>query len=238
MISGDPNVESVELVAAALGELCEEVVLVGGCAASLLIDAPSAPLPRVTTDVDLIAAVTALRDYHALERRFAQRGLTRDLTPDAPICRWRAGAVAVDLMPTDEAVLGFSNRWYAEAASSAMRIRLPSGRSVNLISAPAFLGTKFEAFRTRGHSDMLVSHDFEDIVNVLEGRRRVVEEIGGASPPLKHYLSAAFEQVMATPSFSDTLPGLVAIDELHEQRVSAVLQRIRAVAAMQCPSAG
>ena len=40
MISGDPNVESVELVAAALGELCEEVVLVGGCAASLLIDAP------------------------------------------------------------------------------------------------------------------------------------------------------------------------------------------------------
>lgn len=87
MIAGDPNVASVELVAAALGELCEEVVLVGGCAASLLIDAPSAHPPRVTTDVDLIATVTALRDYHALERRFAQRGLTRDLTPDAPICR-------------------------------------------------------------------------------------------------------------------------------------------------------
>lgn len=238
MIADDPNVESVELVVAALGELCEELVLVGGCAASLLIDAPSAPPPRVTTDVDLMAPVTALRDYHALERRFAQCGLTRDLTPDAPICRWRAGAVAIDLMPTDESVLGFANRWYAEAASSAMRIRLPSGRSVNLISAPAFLGTKFETFRTRGHSDMLMSHDFEDIITVLEGRRRVVEEIGGASPPLKRYLSAAFEQVMATPSFVDTLPGLVAIDDLHEQRVSAVLQRIRAVAAMQSPSEG
>ena len=57
MIVGDPNLTSVELVAAALGELCEEVVLVGGCAASLLIDAPLAPPPRVTTDVDLIAAV-------------------------------------------------------------------------------------------------------------------------------------------------------------------------------------
>ncbi len=145
MISGDPNVESVELVAAALGEVCEEVVLVGGCAASLLIDAPS---------------------------------------------------------------------------------------------APAFLGTKFEAFRTRGHPDMLVSHDFEDIIDVLEGRRRIVEEIGGASPALKCYLSAAFEQVMATLSSVDTLPGLAAIDELHEQGVSAVLQRLRAVAAMQCPSAG
>ena len=236
MIAGDPNVANVELVAAALGELCEEVVLVGGCAASLLIDAPSAPPPRVTTDVALLAAVTALRDYHALERRFAQRGLNRDLTPDAPICRWRAGAVAVDLMPTDEAVLGFSNRWYAEAASSAISVRLPSGRSVNLISAPAFLGTKFEAFRTRGNADMLASHDFEDIINVLEGRSRVVEEIRGASPPLKSYLSAAFGQVIATASFEDILPGLVAYDEVHEQRVSAVMQRIRAIAAIQPPS--
>jgi hypothetical protein len=33
VIAGDPNVQSVELVAAALGELCEELVLVGGCAA-------------------------------------------------------------------------------------------------------------------------------------------------------------------------------------------------------------
>lgn len=73
MISGDPNVESVDLVAAALGELCEEVVLVDGCGASLLIDAPSAPLPRVTTDADLIVAVTARRDDDARERRFAQR---------------------------------------------------------------------------------------------------------------------------------------------------------------------
>lgn len=60
------------------------------------------------------------------------------------------GAVAVDLMPTDEAVLGFANRWYAEAASSAMRVRLPTGRTVNFISVPSFLGTKFEAFGTRG----------------------------------------------------------------------------------------
>ena len=71
MIAGDPNVESVELVAAALGELCEEVVLVGGCAASLLIDAPSAPPPRVTTDVDLIAAVTIGDIKRVTQRLFA-----------------------------------------------------------------------------------------------------------------------------------------------------------------------
>jgi len=47
VIAGDPNVQSIELVAAALGELCEELVLVGGCAASLLINAPSAPPPTM-----------------------------------------------------------------------------------------------------------------------------------------------------------------------------------------------
>lgn len=233
MIAGDPNVAIVERVATALGELCEEVVLVGGCAASLLIDAPTAPPPRVTIDVDLVAAVVALRDYHALERRFAQRGLTRDLAFDAPICRWRVGAVAVDLMPTDETVLGFSNRWYAEAVNSAQRVQLPSGQAIPLISGPAFLGTKFEAFRTRGQSDMLTSHDFEDIINVLEGRSTMVDEIFNATPCLKAYLAAACAQILATPQFINTLPGLVAYDDLHEQRVSVVMQRIREVAAMQ-----
>lgn len=112
MIAGDPNVQSVELVAQALGDLCDELVLVGGCAASLLIDAPTAPPPRVTYDVDLLAVVSALSNYHALEDKFAQRGFRRDMSPDAPICRWRIGEIMVDLMPTDESVLGFSNRWY------------------------------------------------------------------------------------------------------------------------------
>lgn len=232
MIAGDPNVQSVELVAAALGELCDELVLVGGCAASLLIDAPSAPPPRVTYDVDLIAVATALRDYHALERRFAERGLVRDLSPDAPICRWKVGEVAVDLMPTDETVLGFSNLWYAEAAASAMRLRLPSGKAINLISAPAFLATKFEAFHSRGKADLIASHDFEDIVNVIEGRAAIVEEVGAGGTALRDYLAAQFAGIIAAPEFRNVLPGLVAFDELHGQRVAAVMQRMTAMAAM------
>ena len=89
MNPADPNVSRVELVAAALGDLRDELVLVGGCAASLLINAPTAPPPRVTFDVDLVAEVAALRNYYALEERFTQRGFKRDVAPDAPICRWR-----------------------------------------------------------------------------------------------------------------------------------------------------
>jgi hypothetical protein len=137
----DPNVQRVELVVAALSDLRDELVLVGGCAASLLIDAPTSPPPRVTFDVDLIVEVTALRNYHAVEEKFARRGFSRDITPDAPICRWRIGEVEVDLMPTDEHVLGFSNRWYPLAAATAERLILPSGVWIRIIAAPVFLAT-------------------------------------------------------------------------------------------------
>jgi predicted nucleotidyltransferase len=230
VIRGDPNVARVEAVVAALGDLCDELVLVGGCAVGLLIDTPSAPLPRVTTDVDLVAEVTALRDYHALERRFAKRGLTRDVSRDAPICRWRAGDIAVDLVPTDPRVLGFSNRWYDEATRSALRVELPGGAWIHLIAAPAFLATKFEAFHTRGNSDLMASHDFEDIVNVVAGRAAVVEEVRTADVALRDYLTERFAAVIARADFENVLPGLVAHDELHEERVVAVAARIAALA--------
>jgi len=233
VIAGDPNVQSVERVAAALGDLCDELVLVGGCAASLLIDTPTAPPPRVTYDVDLIAVVAALRNYHALEEQFAERGFERDVSADAPICRWRIGAIEVDLMPTDEAVLGFSNRWYAEAAATAMRLTLPSGTAINLISAPAFLATKFEAFRTRGKADLLLSHDFEDIINVVEGRFSIVEEVDAGGAALRTYLSQQFASIIAAPDYTNVLPGLVAFDDLHSQRIERVRQRIAALAAME-----
>ena len=231
MNPGDPNVARVEVVAAALGNLCEELVFVGGCAASLLIDTPSAPPTRVTYDVDVIAEVAALSGYYALERRFAERGFAKDMSEGAPICRWRVQDVEVDLMPTDESILGFSNRWYPAAVASAS-ITLPSGRRISLISAPAFLATKFEAFHTRGGNDVLISHDLEDIVNVVEGRQVIVEEIAAAESGLRTYLVIKFRELTRNPDFTNALPGLVTYDDLYQSRIQAVRDRTSAIAGL------
>ena len=228
----DPNVQLVEVVAQALGELCDELVLVGGCAAGLLCTSPNAPPPRVTYDVDVIAEVAALPAYHALEKRFAARGFRRDISQDAPICRWRIGEVKVDLMPTDERVLGFSNRWYPAAITGASAVKLPSGRQIRLISAPAFLATKFEAFATRGQSDLLSSHDFEDIITVLDGRPGIEAEVAAAGDGLAVYLAVRFGEIVRHPDFENTLPGLVVYDELYEDRVRRMRERITAIAAL------
>ncbi len=230
MNPGDPNVARVEIVAAALGDLCEELVFVGGCAASLLIDAPSAPPTRVTYDVDVLAEVAALSGYYAMEKRFTERGFAKDMTEGAPICPWRVRGVEVDLMPTDASILGFSNRWYPAAVASALSTALPSGRRINLISAPAFLATKFEAFDTRGKSDVLISHDLEDIVNVVEGRPMIVEEITAAESALRAYLAMKFRALSRNPDFANALPGLVAYDDLYQSRIQTVRDRTSAIA--------
>ena len=176
--------------------------------------------------------MTALHRYHALEEKSAQRGFARDMSQNAPICRWRVGSILVDLMPTDEQVLGFSNPWYPHAAESAIHVTLPSGRSIRLISAPAFLATKLEAFHTRGKSDFALSHDFEDIVNVVEGRATIVSDITASQPALRRYLATQFAQILQREDFRNTLPGLVAYDALYSQRIASVTQRIEAIAAL------
>lgn len=153
----DPNLERVELVATAPGPLRDELVFVGGCAAGLLMSDPGATPIRVTIDVDLVTHVTALSQYHKLEEVFTQLGFKRDLTADTPICRWTYRGTAVDLMPTDPNVLGFANRWYELAMKTAQQVSLPSGIAIRLISGPAFIATKFEAFADRGQGDLLGS---------------------------------------------------------------------------------
>ncbi|MDP2433771.1 MAG: hypothetical protein Q8O33_17355 [Pseudomonadota bacterium] len=129
-------------------------------------------------------------------------------------------------------MLGFSNRWYPLAAASATRLVLPSGKTINLISAPAFLATKFEAFKTRGQGDPLMSHDLEDIINVVEGRTSIEANVSDCERGLRAYLAAQFGDLAAMPDFQNVLPGLVAYDELHSRRVDAIMRKILAFAAL------
>lgn len=46
-------------------------------------------------------------EYHDLTMRLRDRGFREDDSPDAPRCHFKLGALTVDVMPTDEGVLGF-----------------------------------------------------------------------------------------------------------------------------------
>lgn len=66
MTPNQRNLVALEIVAAALGELRNELVLVGGCSVGLLISDEASPPVRETLDVDLVAEVATIGEYYGL----------------------------------------------------------------------------------------------------------------------------------------------------------------------------
>lgn len=233
--ANDPNRAILSLVAHALGELCDELVFVGGCATGLLVTSVRAQTVRVTEDVDLIAQVTSAQEYHAMEARLASKGFKHDISPGAPICRWRCKDIEVDLMPSGNNVLSFHNRWYPLAIETAGRVTVEAGLTIRLIAAPVFIGTKLEAFKGRGNNDFLLSHDLEDIISVLDGRAELVAELQAAPLELRRYVASEFGALLETPAFLDALAGHLPGDSVSQQRLPKLVERIRQVAKVTYP---
>ncbi len=93
-----------------LGNLADEMVFVGGCATGILRTDVAAPPVRVTQDADAIAQVLSRTDYYQLSEKLRTQGFTEDMSEDAPLCRWKAVSLILDVMPTDEAIPGFGNK--------------------------------------------------------------------------------------------------------------------------------
>src|SRR6056297_2848087 len=115
------NVGEVARALAPLG-LLDDVVFVGGATVPMLLSDPAALPPRVTADVDIVVDVVGRARFYDIEARLREAGHAPD--PTGPICRWGVAGVPVDLMPTDPAILGFSNRWYPTLVRTARRHRI------------------------------------------------------------------------------------------------------------------
>lgn len=125
MIAGNHiNIKMLRTVARRLGPLRERVVFLGGCATYLLITDAAIPEIRPTLDVDVIVDIVSRRQYYKLEKELQELGFTHSLGSKDPICRWQIEGVTVDIMPTDEKILGFSNRWYKSAITHSISIFL------------------------------------------------------------------------------------------------------------------
>ena len=220
------NLELLSGMAHAMGPLCEQVVFVGGCATGLLISQPLVADARVTEDVDAIVEVATLVGYHVLADQLMARGFKQTMADNTPPFRWFWNGMQLDLVPVDEKVLGFANRWYRPGFEAALFTTLPTGLQLRHLSAPYFVATKLEAFKDRGNYDVYLSHDLEDIITVVDGREALLRELAVAPDDVRRFIALGFESVLNNPDFSNVLPGIV----LQSARAGLVLQRIAEMA--------
>ena len=223
------NLEMIKFVAEKLGDLREQVAFLGGATTGLLITDPATPNIRPTEDVDIITEITSRSKYYQLEEFLRNLGFRQNPDEENPICRWVIDHVIVDVMPTDEEILGFSNQWYSPAIINADRVELEDNLVINVVTAPYFLATKIEAFEGRGQGDFLRSHDIEDIIAVIDGRKEIVGEIKKSPEDLKTFLAIKFKEMIDNELFTESISGHLLPDSASQARAPLIINRIEEI---------
>ena len=226
------NLELLTSVARLLRPLLNDLVFVGGCTTALLITDEAAAEVRPTYDVDSIARITSYAEYAAFSERLRRLGFAEDHSDGAPICRWTHGEIRLDVMPTDERILGFSNRWYISAMESAQEVQLESDLTIRVVTAPFFLGTKLEAFKGRGNADYFASHDLEDVIAVIDGRPSLLRELQHSPNELKIYVAGEVRKLIGKQEFMDALPGYLLPDPASQARLGILLETLQKMASL------
>lgn len=218
------NTQMLEMAAGHLEPLIEEVVFVGGATIELWISDPLAPPLRATADVDVIVEISTRRDYYRFEKRVRGLGFNND-SETKVICRFRHSEteLILDVMPTKASILGFENRWQAQAFAHAVDVALPKGRTIRAIPPPFLLATKLEAFEGRGKLDFYESRDFEDIVRLIDGRGELPAEVAAAPEDLRDYISEQFESFSGHTQFDNGLEGALPAGGEVRKRVDDVM---------------
>ena len=222
----------LQTVAFGLGDLKDEMVFVGGAVAELYAENPAASEIRPTVDVDCVIEISSLLQFARLEENLRARGFKNDSSEGAPICRWIYKDIKVDIMPTDSSVLGFSNKWYEEGIEIKIPKTLPDGTVVFVFPPEYYLAAKFEAHKGRGGNDLRQSHDFEDIIYILDNCSNILDNITGSNPSVKLYLKDECQNLLENPNITEGIESALPYGS-SEEGTDIILELIQSIAEIE-----
>lgn len=220
------NVAMIEQIANALGELKNKMVFVGGSVAELYADFPEISDIRPTLDVDCIVDIEICTyvDYIKLEEQLRTLGFQNDTEKNAPICRKIYQGIIVDFMPVNPDILGFSNRWYADGINNKTSILLPNGTSIYILPIEYYLATKFEALNNRGGQDIRGSHDWEDIVYIMNNCANLVNCIKqNPNIQLVEYLQKQYDNLLKNNNIREIIYTSLPVYS-EEENIDAIIE--------------
>lgn len=194
-----PNLLKAEAV---LAPVLGDHIYVGGACVGFYVDDLGAAEIRPTEDVDVILEIATEIERVQLDEKLRRSGLKHDM--EGPICRWLLDNLKIDVMPVDEGILGFSNRWYPAVVETAIELQL-DGFTIRIPNVCAFLATKIEAFSNRGNNEPIISSDFEDIVRVLDGCSFLPIEASESQREVKTFVADTFAAWKNSRRFDDAL---------------------------------
>ena len=223
----DIHLEILKIAVKDLKPLLDEIVFLGGSIISLFVDEPNVIEIRETFDVDCAIEVGHREDYEKFAKKLRKIGFSEDINGKIT-CRFKKGELIVDIMPTDEKILGFSNRWYKHAFKYAIEKDI-GGETIKIFDLPYLIATKIEAFKGRGKGQFRTSHDIEDIVTLIDGSSSFAVIFQDANADVKKFVKAELTKFIEDTNFIDSLDAHISDRVNVVGRKKIILDKIKSV---------
>ena len=213
----------IKKIALALGEVNKQVIYVGGATVGLYINDPAADDVRPTKDVDISLSIATISELEKMREGLNKKGFIQT-AEDGVICRFRYEDVKVDVMNTKAIGWAPANPWFASGFENRLQIEI-EGQTIFIIPLPYFIATKFAAYNSRGKNEPRTSHDFEDIVYVLDNCTDLVEQINTANEEVKLFLKSEFESILNDKVKQEAVAGNLFY-ESRDERYTMIIDKL------------
>ncbi len=110
--------------------------------------------------------------------------------------------------------------------SHKLKIKV-AGEEIQVFTIPYLIATKIEAFKGRGKGDFIVSHDIEDIITLIDGRKEITNDLLNAPAFLLKELKQELAAFINNNLFVDSLDGHISDRSNIAGRKQIILDRIR-----------
>ena len=130
-------------------------------------------------------------------------------------------------MATKEVGWAPANVWFKPGFDYLQEVDV-DGQKIRILPLPYYLATKFSAYKDRGKNDPRTSHDFEDIIYILDNRTDLVEEIRKAPVDVKKYLCGEFKKIIEGNTLRETIYGNLFY-ETRDKRFEYIMEKLKAI---------
>ncbi|MEX1003615.1 MAG: hypothetical protein WDZ35_15965 [Crocinitomicaceae bacterium] len=187
------NLKVVEKVALSLEELNKHVIYVGGAIVSLYVTDEGAEQPRPTKDVDISVQISTYSQMDELREKLASKKIY-PAPSEKVMYRYFYEDILIDFIPFEETPLGPTNSWLKPGFKKAYPVQIGKAK-IKILPVSLFLATKWETFKDRGN-DPRTSHDFEDIIYIIDNNLEVVQDIKNAEQDVQQFLKEMSNEIL------------------------------------------
>lgn len=219
------NNEALYQAAGLLKDLNDQVVYVGGRIVGLLITDVIEDDVRPTYDINVALNLgrTDIVAHYSIQKKLESLGFK----PEGNInCRYIKDDLIIDVMYTDGSLQGINSNWYQPGFENAIDIKLKD-KNIKILNAVYFIATKLEAFTDRAYNinDYWDCKDLEDIINVINGRPELINELMNSPTDVKQFISNYFKKLYGDPKWLDAIKAIAR----HERARNIVLGTIEKI---------